>query len=249
MPNTFVTAAKVEFTKLISRKKNRVLIVLIIIASFTASVFSSGGMAVQIAGMNFNFYNGAFLILSVLNSIVLPMIVFTMSADIIAHEFSDQTIKAGLLRPINKTTLFLSKWTAIVLFGVCCLGVSFVFGGLISVILRQIDFFSALISYIVSILPMCAFAAMSALISTAISSPAMSMFISIVVYLLLNGTGLISSFLGVIFFTAHINWYKMFLGSISTLPLTNIINIAVMMTAYTALFLIVGSIAFSNKKV
>lgn len=249
MANTFVTAAKVEFIKLTSRTKNRVLLILIMIASFFASIFSSGGWAVKIAGMDFNFYNGAFLVLSVLNSVILPMIVFTMSADIISHEFSDQTIKAGLLRPINRTVLFLSKWFAVALFGVCCLGISFIFGGLPSIILHQVDFFAALISYVVSILPMCVFAAMSALISTVISSPAMSMFLSVVAYLILNATSFISSFLGVIFFTAHVNWYKMFLSSLASLPMANIVNLSVMMAAYTIFFLIIGNIAFSAKKV
>ena len=248
MTNTFIITSKIEFAKLIGRLKNRVLLILIMLVSLAASLFSSGGLSIQIAGMNFNFYNGAFLVLSALNSIVLPMIIFTMSADIIAHEFSDQTIKAGLLRPVSKSTLFLSKWTAIVMFGICCLCISFIFGGLISVILGQVGFFAALTSYIVSVLPMCVFAAMSALVATIISSPAMSMFISIVAYLIFSGTSLISSFLGVIFFTAHINWYKMFLSSFSSLPLTNIINIAVMMTAYAILFLSLGNIAFSRKK-
>lgn len=244
-----IISTKSEFIKLLSRFKNRVLLFLIAVISLFIALFSSGGLSVDIAGVSLRFYNGAFIVLDQLNRVVIPLIVFMLCSDIISHEFSDSTIKAGLLRPVNKTTLFTSKWLAVVLFGVCCLGVSFIFGGIISVTLGQMNIITALTAYIVSIIPLCACAAMAALISSIITAPALAMFISIVVYILLNCAGFISSSWGVIFYTAHVNWYKMFTGSFSFMLFQSIANLALMLAAYTVIFLISGRAVFSGKKV
>jgi len=247
--NMLIISTKSEFIKLLNRIKNRVLLSLIAVISIFTALFSSGGLSVNIAGISLRFYNGAFTVLDQLNRIIIPLIVFMLCADIISHEFSDLTIKAGLLRPVGKGTLFISKWLAVVLFGSCCLGVSFIFGGIVSVVLGQMNILTAITAYIVSVLPLCASAAMAALLSSVITAPALSMFISIVVYILLNCVGFISSTWGIIFYTAHVNWYKMFTGSFSFMLLQSIVNFALMLAAYTILFLIIGKIVFSGKKV
>jgi hypothetical protein len=98
-------------------------------------------------------------------------------------------------------------------------------------------------AFCLSIAPMAAFVTLGAFLSLVFGHPSLSMFMSLAVYAAMQGVTLYSAKIGAVFFTSHLEWYKMFISGGAAAAL---VNTFLMTAAYTGFFGAVGAALFER---
>lgn len=245
MKLVFISAG-IELRKIFTRQKYSVLLLIQLFICAVVVFFTSTngykyyGQTIDLPSIPYFFLNG-------LTVTVLPLIIFMLCTDLFAHELEDLSIKAILLRPITRFKIYLSKFLAIALYVALNLMATFLVVVTVKIVLSgDVRDFSGLFSaYSLSIIPMLAFIAMGIFISLLIGHSSMSMFCSLILYFAMQGITLASPKIGAIFFTSHLEWYKMFAGI--SLDFSNVLNTLLLFASYTVL-LGVGGIWLLERK-
>jgi ABC-2 type transport system permease protein len=214
-----LTSISIELGKIFLRKKYSVLSVIQLAICFLAA-FGLNSAKLATGYVALDLPTLPYIILGALTSVVLPMFVFMAAADSFAHEIEDGSIKCVLMRPISRVKIFLSKLAAIWLFSLINLMASFAVIAAARIVFQgsAAELPDIFISYAVSSVPMIPFAALGSLVAVAVSNSTMSMFVSVISYLVMVGTSLWSPTTGAAFFTSHLGFYKLFLGLSLNLP-------------------------------
>jgi ABC-2 type transport system permease protein len=146
--------------------------------------------------------------------IVLPLLIFMMTSDAFAHEMEDGTIRCQLLRPVSRAKAFVSKLIAVWAYSVGNLIITWLLFAAL-----QTAFFGftagaarTAASYIWSAVPIIPFITMSAFIAVAVGNSTLSMFVSLIAYIVMFAATLLSPTVGAVFFINHMGFYKHFLG-------------------------------------
>jgi ABC-2 type transport system permease protein len=176
------------------------------------------------------------------------MFVFMASSDAFASEIENGTIKCVLLRPIGRGKAFISKIAAVWLFALINLLASFAVMAAARIIFQGSvaglgDIFAA---YVISSAPMIPFAAMGAFIAVAVGSSTMSMFVSIIAYMLMIGATLWRPSAGAALFTSHLGFYKLFLGI--SLNVGAVANTSLLIVSSASLLALGGFALFDRKQ-
>jgi len=217
----FANSVGVEMKKILLRKKYYTLLFgELVIAGLI--VFFTSSFEIVFLGFTFDLPGVPYLILNGLMVLVLPLMIFMLCADVFTNEIETGTLKAVLLRPISRFTVFTSKFFAIVLY---------VYLHLIAVctvvlVIRtmqgsRVDLFAILAAYSIAILPMTAFVAFSTLISLMVKNSSLAMYISMILYFVMQGVTVISATIGAMFFTSHLSVHRMILSENPPAALTN----------------------------
>lgn len=215
-----------EFEKILLRGKYRIIPVLEIIICVCAALFFQKFM---------DYTTFPYAILNIGNSLILPLTIFMLTADSFSGEVENATIKCSLLRPVSRFKIFLSKIFAIALY---------VLLNLMAVCFSTLSISSEVIlSYAVSIIPMLAFITLAAFISQLIDNSSLTMFANLLLYVFLQGVAVLSPRIGAMFFTSHLNSYKMFLN-VNFLKSMNIF----FLIASSAVLLFIGGLLLFERK-
>lgn len=245
-----LTSAVIEFGKIFTRKKFYVLL-LIQLFICAATVFFTSANGFKYFGMSVDLPSVPYIFLNGLVSVVLPLLVFMICTDLFAHELEDLSIKAILLRPISRFKVYTSKFLAIVFYVALNLMATFLLVVTIKIILSgDVSDFSGLFSaYFLSIFTMLAFISLGIFLSLLIGHPAMAMFCSFILYIAAYAITIVSPQIGAMFFTSHLEWYKMFAGiSFDSRAASNILNTFLLFTSYTVLLGIGGIVLLERKE-
>ncbi len=236
----------IELRKIFSRKKYIVLLLIQLALCFLIS-FSLSFNALSNIGIRLDVPSVPYIMLGGLYTVVLPLLIFMLASDMFAGEIENASIKCVLLRPISRAKIYLSKIIAILAYILINLLATFALlyitrlatGG-------ASDFFNMLVAYVMTIVPMIAFAGMASLFALCLNNSSLAMFCSFIVYIIMQAITVIWPSVGAIFFTSHLGWYKMLFGI--AINFGNLTNTLLLLLSSSVLFGLGGYTLFEKKQ-
>jgi len=234
-----------ENTKLFKRSKYKILLICIGILSIVLGVISnySGGL------INVSLSNLPLNILSILTTVLIPLVIFMAVADLFASEQENGTIKAVITRPISRNEILISKMIAILIYVISILIVAFIIGLFMGILFGRtqvINIPEIFIAYVVSIVPIIPTVLLSILISQLSRSSSSSVMLSVLIYIIIILLGIIVPSISSMIFTSYTNWYKLFIGA--QMPIKSILIIVGLLMGYSLIFFSGAYTLFEKKE-
>jgi ABC-2 type transport system permease protein len=248
MSSLYVSMAN-EIQKVFLRKKNIVL--LVIAASIpVAAAFSFGFLQDRLGIFAVNGASFPIFVLDILTSVILPLFIFSVAADLFAGEVGENTLKITLTRPVTRLKVFLSKIAATGAFIVACLGVVFVIAIAAGAVLAgsapgPAGIGGTLLAYSAAVVPMLVLAMLAAFLNQLFKSGSSALMASVLVYLLAKAMPFVSPAIGRLSPVAHTGWHSLLLGT--TVGAGVIWNALLLMAAYLLIFFGGGYYLFDKK--
>lgn len=248
----FMAAYKIELSKLIAKKKYIVFLIIAVLicvcnmsSQFIISIISDNELSISLN-------NFPLMMLPFFAEIFIPLISFMAVTDSIGAEFGDCTIKAMLLRPVNRFKLFTAKILAsFTVSAILFMAVLFT-ATILDFFVNGADGFKKYFlfnvgSYIVDLIPMIIIVIMGALINLLAKGTTLSMFLCILIYAILKYC---SYFIGItdgILFTSYLQWHKLWIGN--ALPFNALISKITLLLGYASVMFCGGYYLFDKKDV
>ncbi|KGK90008.1 membrane protein [Desulfosporosinus sp. HMP52] len=191
------------------------------------------------------------LVLSVVVNTILPLFTALVTIDSFSGEFSQNSMRITLTRPISRFKIYTAKITSIVLFILGALLLLLVFSMLAGFIFNanSASFDSlgrTVFSYLVSILPMTVLALGIVLLANIFRSGIAVFFISILIFLAFKVLGLLFSQYSSLFLTTQLDWYNLFL--VNSFPLAKIARQFLIMLGSGIMLFSAGFYIFDKKE-
>lgn len=156
------------------------------------------------------------LVLSVVVNTILPLFTALVTIDSFSNEFSHNTMKITITRPVSRLKFFTAKICAIMSFVLLNLVFVLIFSGLVGAIFNSnsvtfLDVVRVIVSYLVTLIPMTVLVLVIVFIANIFKSGTSVFFVSILLFLLFKGLGIIFPAYSSLFFTSMLDWYKLFI--------------------------------------
>jgi len=233
-----------ESTKLFKRSKYKILLIcigILCIALGLISNFTGGLINVSLSNLPLN-------LLSILTTVLIPLVIFMAVADLFAAEQENGTIKAVITRPINRNEILISKMISILIYVISILIITFIIGLVMGIFFGRtqvINIPEIFIAYVVSILPIIPIIFLSILISQLSKSSSSSVMLSVLIYIIIMLLGIIFPSISSMIFISYTSWYKLFIGA--QMPIKSILIIVGLLMGYSLIFFS-GAYALFEKK-
>lgn len=239
-----MTLVSCENQKILRQKKYQIY-------PTVTAVIVIGAAAVSMIPKNiigFTMSNYPYTVLSMLNYVFAPLVIFMLVSDIFSNEMSGTEIKVLITRPVNRVKVLLGKiisiavYVGVMLIGGCIISsiLSLIFSGLSS-----FNIITVLMTYIIGYLPLLTFITMSAMVSCIVKSGTACFTFCLLVYLGFMLVGLIFSKISPALFTYYLGIGGMMSGG--HIPFANLfVGIAVLI-GYALIFLSVTAIKFVSR--
>lgn len=238
-----------EIEKLYKKKKVLVAaivsLIFIVLGQFSIIGLRSGFGVRGVSGIDF-----PLLVLSIVVNTILPLFTALVTIDSFSGEFSQNTMKIGITRPITRLKFFTAKFAAVMIFVLVNLIFVMIFSTLTGIIFNWSSFtiegiIKILISYIVTLIPMIVLSLVIILFTNILKSGISVFFISILIFIVFKALGIVFSSYSALFFTSMMDWYKLWImNNISPLK---IFRQFMMMFSY-AILLFTGAYYLFDKK-
>lgn len=239
-----------EIEKMYKKKKGIVILIisLIVIAFGQLAISSlralSGGMI--LSGLQFPLWLLHFFAL-----IILPLFVILICIDTFASEFSNDTMKLVVTRPISRFKIFAGKFVAVIFYALLNLFILMILATIIGLIFNTSTFsFNAVLSLLLSftsvIVPISVMALIVILFSNIFKSGVGIFFLSTFIFIGLSIIGIL--FLpnySNLFITPMLGWHRLF--SISPIPIRLITNLFFIMLGYSLIFFTLGYYLYDKR--
>lgn len=190
------------------------------------------------------------LVLSVVVNTILPLFTALVTIDAFSGEYSQNTMKIALTRPITRLKFFTAKITAVMLFVAVNLIFVMFFSTIASFIFnsssfKTLDIIKIIISYLVTLLPMMVLVLFIVLFTNILKSGISVFFVTILLFMVFKTLGIVFSSYSGILFTSMMNWYNLWI--ISDVSFIKILRQFMMLLSYVIL-LFTGSYYLFDKK-
>lgn len=238
-----------ELEKLSKKKKGIVAVILsliIIIAGQFMLVGLRKGFGLRGAG------SGEFpiLVLSVVVNSILPLFTALVAIDTFSGEFSQNTMKISLTRPVTRLKFFTAKLSAVMIFVLVNLLLVMVLSTIVGILFNTNSFtlqsmLRIIVSYLVTTMPMLVLALVIITLANVFRSGISVFFVSILIFIAFKAFGIVFSRYSGLFFTSMLDWYNLWL--MNTLPLSKIFREFFLMCSYV-IILFTGSYYLFDKK-
>jgi len=246
----FQAALVNEVEKLYKKKKALVAIMLsvaVIVIGQLAIVGVRSGFGLRGAGS----VEFPMLVLSVVVNTILPLFTALVAIDSFSGEFSQNSMRITLTRPVSRFKIFSAKITAIVLFILATLFLLLVFSLLAGFIFNtnsaSLDSLARTVfSYMVSLLPMVVLALGIVLLANVLKSGTSVFFVSILIFIVLKVLGVVFSQYSSLFMTTQLDWYNLFL--VNSFPLGKILRQFLIMIGSGIMLFTAGFYLFDKKE-
>jgi len=246
----FQAALVNEIEKLYKKKKALVAILLslaVIVIGQLAIVGVRSGFGLRGAGS----VEFPMLVLSVVVNTILPLFTALVAIDSFSGEFSQNSMRITLTRPVSRFKIFTAKIAAIVLFILATLLLLLVFSMLAGFIFNTNSatwdsVARTVFSYIVSLLPMVVLALGIVLLANVFKSGISVFFVSILAFIVLTVLGVVFSQYSSLFITTQLDWYNLFL--VNSFPLGKIIRQFLIMLGSGIMLFTAGFYLFDKKE-
>lgn len=243
--NTIKAGTKNEIIKLLSQKKYQILIVLTFLLSIGTNMF--GGFTKKLIGISS--VNAPLTTLSILTGFILPLIIAMATADLFTAEQENGSIKSILTRPVSRVSIFLSKISAVLIYSITILTVALITSlayNILFIDIRLLNLWEIILSYAVSIIPMLSIILFAAAISQLCKNSSSTVMMFVFGYIAIIIAGIVFSSISPMLFTTYTGWYKLFIGA--KMPIAKILNILILLTAYSLIFFSAGLFNFEKKE-
>ena len=246
----FQAALVNEIERLYKKKKALVAILLslaVIVIGQLAIVGVRSGFGLRGAGS----VEFPMLVLSVVVNTILPLFTALVAIDSFSGEFSQNSMRITLTRPVSRFKIFTAKIAAIVLFILATLLLLLVFSMLAGFIFNTNSatwdsVARTVFSYIVSLLPMVVLALGIVLLANVFKSGISVFFVSILAFIVLTVLGVVFSQYSSLFITTQLDWYNLFL--VNSFPLGKIIRQFLIMLGSGIMLFTAGFYLFDKKE-
>jgi ABC-2 type transport system permease protein len=190
------------------------------------------------------------LVLSVVVNSILPLFTALVAIDSFSGEFSQNTMKISLTRPVTRLKFFTAKLTAVMIFVIANLLLVMVFSTIVGILFNTNSFtlqgmLRIIVSYLVTAIPMLVLALVIITLSNVLRGGTSVFFLSILIFIAFKALGIVFSRYSGLFFTSMLDWYNLWL--MNTLPLTKILREFLLMCSYV-IILFTGSYYLFDKK-
>ncbi|MDR3602329.1 MAG: ABC transporter permease [Desulfosporosinus sp.] len=246
----FQAALVNEIEKLYKKKKALVAVLLalaVIVIGQLAIVGVRSGFGLRGAGS----VEFPMLVLSVVVNTILPLFTALVAIDSFSGEFSQNSMRITLTRPVSRFKIFTAKITAIALFILAMLFLLLFFSMLAGFIFNTnsatwVSVFQTVFSYIVSLLPMLVLALGVVLLANTFKNGISVFFVAILLFIGLKVLGVLFSQYSSLFMTTQLDWYNLFL--INSFPLGKIIRQFLIMLGSCIMLFTAGFYLFDKKE-
>jgi ABC-2 type transport system permease protein len=240
-----------EIEKLYKKKKIIVAAILsfiIIILGQIAITFLKNSFGIRAVGsMEF-----PILVLSVVVNTIIPLFAALVTIDCFTGEFSQNTIKIALTRPVTRLKFFTAKIVAITLFILTNIIFVMIFSILAGIIFNANTFtFTSIIrifiSYFVTILPLIVLVLFIAVLCNLLKSGVGVFFLSVLLFIGFKVLEVVFSQYSSIFFTSLLEWYELWI--INKISILTIFRRLMFIVSYGIIFFISGFYLFDKKEI
>jgi ABC-2 type transport system permease protein len=238
-----------EIEKLYKKKKVLVAIIISLIFIIFGQLIITGvrsGFGIRAtSSMEF-----PILVLSVVVNTILPLFTALVTIDSFSGEFSQNTMKIAITRPITRFKFFLAKLSAIMIFVLTNLLFLMIFSMIAGIIFNSNSFtFQGIVrivtSYVVTLMPMMILALIIILFTNILRSGIGVFFLSIFVFLIFKALEIIFSQYSGIIFTSMLDWYNLWI--MSSFPFLKIFRQFILMSSYAIILFTSGYYLFDKK--
>lgn len=238
-----------EIEKLYKKKK-------VLVAAAISLIFIILGQ-VSITGLRSGFgIRGAsstvfpLLVLSVVVNTILPLFTALVTIDSFSGEFSQNTMKIAITRPVTRLKFFAAKIISIMLFVFVNLAFVMIFSTITGFVFNSnpvtlTGIIKILVAYIVTLLPMLVLSLVIVFFANIIRSGIGVFFVSILIFIVFKTLGIVFSSYSGIFFTSMMDWYTLWI--MNNISFIKIFRQFMMMFSY-AILLFTGSYYLFDKK-
>ena len=191
------------------------------------------------------------LVLAFAVNTILPLFTALVAIDSFSGEFSQNSMRITLTRPVSRFKIFTAKIVAIVLFILAMLFLLLVFSMLAGFIFNTnsatLDSLTRTVfSYIVSLLPMVVLALGIVFLANLFKSGISVFFVSILAFIVLKVLGVIFSRYSSLFMTTQLDWYNLFM--VNSFPLGKIARQFLIMVGSGIMLFTAGFYLFDKKE-
>ena len=241
-----------EWDKLIARKK---YIVFICIGIGICLIWTGLGQIIsnfarQQGGITLTLAPTPMSALPFFLQILVPFLMFMGVTDLLTVESSDSTMKAMISRPIERWKLYASKILAVVAYAALYLACIFIASAILNRIfgkpLNAVELFTALVSYLLTLVPLAILASYAALVALMGRSGTLTMFLLLLSYLFLNALPVFFPVTSEMLFTSYLSWYRLLIGALPGAG--KMIHMLLIVMGYGTAFFMAGSLLFDRKE-
>jgi len=245
----FKTTVINEIEKMYKKKKMTVILI-ISVAVIAIGKLISVGMSTVGVGVFKESTVFPISVLSVLANTLLPLFTTLVAIDLFSGEFSHNTIKITLTRPVSRFKLFSAKITAIAFFVLLNLLAVMILSTIVGFIcnfssITFIGIIRIIISYIVTLIPIMILALAVVFLSNILKSGSAVFFLSIMLYIISYAMGKIFSQYSILLITSMLDWHVHWVSDI--MLVTKILREFLTMLGYGIIFFTAGFYLFDKK--
>jgi ABC-2 type transport system permease protein len=238
-----------EVDKMVKRKKIIVIAILSLIAIIVGQLIVTG-LQYGFGIMTTSSTTFPILVLKYTSTTIIPLFTVLLTIDSFSGEFSSNTMKISVAKPITRHNLFLSKILAIVFFTYINLVFIMIFSTMAGLIFNKwLDVFNGIlnifIAYSITIFPMTALAVLIALICNFIKSGTLIFFLSIILFIAFNALSVVFPKYSNIIITSTFTWFEIF--NISQIAYVKVVRQFFIIVGYIIMFYSLGYYLFDKK--
>lgn len=191
------------------------------------------------------------LVLSIYINTILPLFTALVTIDMFTGEFSQNTIKIALLRPISRLKLYFSKIIAITFFvfinlllvmALSTLAGMFFNPGTMSIK----ELLRILLAYTVSMLPILTITLILVFIANLFKNGVVAFLVSTILYIAMKAFEIYNNSYKIIFITSTLGWYSHWTGS--EIPIDSLVREFLVMFACSLMAFSAGFYLFDKKE-
>ena len=238
-----------EFSKLIARKK---YIVFLCIGAAICCLWALIGNLITsaVSGMAVIGRSKPMELLHFFLQVLVPFLMFMGVTDLFTVEAADSTMKASLIRPVERWKLYTAKLCAVMIYAAGYLISIFIISSLLQIAFGGMEPIGSLlisfVSYLLVLIPLAVLCCFASLIALFGRSGTLVMFLLILSYLLLCVLPFAFPVLSELLFTSYLGWYRLFVGALPSFA--SLSNKLLIVLGYGTVFFTAGSLVFDRKE-
>lgn len=190
------------------------------------------------------------LVLSIFINTLLPLFIALITIDSFSGEFSHNTMKICLTRPISRLKLFTIKISAVIIVVFITLMIIMLFSIISGLIFNSNSFtleniIKIIISYVVTLIPMIILCLMIVLFTSILKSGIAVFFISVLIFILFKVLAIFFPAYSGILFTSIMGWHTLWI--MDNIPVVKILRSFIMMLSYIIILFTTAYYVFDKK--
>lgn len=232
------------------KKKKAVVVVIISLVVIVLSQLIVIGMRRGFGIRGVSSLEFPITVLSVFVNTILPLFTALVAIDIFTGEFSHNSMKIALTRPVTRLKLFSAKVAATAFFVLANLFLVMLLSTLTGFIFNAASFTASgfiriLISYFVTLLPILVMILIVVLLANLFRSGSATLFLCIILFIVFKVLGYVFSQYSSIFITSMLDWYNLWIAD--SMPLLKILRLFLIMAGYGIMAFTAGFYLFDKK--